>query len=223
MDFRKYDKTTEFGVVYKDTKSGKFYGKRCVIGKFITDREYQLCPDNCKLEIFTPRTDAIYLCKVEHRMKDKQEMELNLKELPMRSAKARGFLISSKPITKITHVRYLEADELAAINGEEPPDNGDDVEDNENEIQDIDLPSEADESSDNNENENDSADVEAKDTAPAKKAEEKPETKVKAKTSKTKTPEKVEPKKQEAEKPESEKPTEEPASENRKRQLKNRK
>ncbi len=217
MDFRKYDKTTEFGVVYKDTKSGKFYGKRCVIGKFITDREYQLCPDNCKLEIFTPRTDAIYLCKVEHRMKDKQEMELNLKELPMRSAKARGFLISSKPITKITHVRYLEADELAAINGEEPPDNDDDVEDNENEIQDIDLPSEDDESSDNNEN--DPEDVEVEDTAPAKKAEEKPEkpekqeTKANAKTSKTKTPEKVEPEKQEAEKPESGKPAKEPVSE----------
>lgn len=127
MDFRKYDKDIEFGVIYRENKSGKFYGKRCVISKFITDRDYQLCPDDCRLEVFTPRTDAIYHCKVEHRMKDKQDMELNLKELPMRSAKARGFLISSKPIIKITHVRYLEAEELAEITGEAPADDDDDT------------------------------------------------------------------------------------------------
>jgi len=110
-DFRKYDPATEFGIVYRDTKTGKYYGKRSSISGFILEKEYQLCPDNCKIELLTPRSDAIYLLTLD---KGKTE-ELNLMTLPARSAKARGILISSRPVTKITHQRYLEADELAAL------------------------------------------------------------------------------------------------------------
>ena len=60
-DFRRYDAATEFGVIYKETKTGKYYGKRSKIGGFILDKEYNLCPPGCKLELLTPRSDAIYV------------------------------------------------------------------------------------------------------------------------------------------------------------------
>ena len=60
-DFRKYDETTVFGVIYREVKSGKYYGKRSAIGGFILDKEYALCPPGCRLELLTPRADAIYL------------------------------------------------------------------------------------------------------------------------------------------------------------------
>ena len=60
-DFRKYDENTMFGVIYREVKSGKYYGKRSAIGGFILDKEYALCPPGCRLELLTPRADAIYL------------------------------------------------------------------------------------------------------------------------------------------------------------------
>lgn len=114
-DFRKYDAATEFGVIYRETKSGKYYGKRTAIGGFILDKEYNLCPVGCKLELLTPRADAVYMLTVAGARGKQQQTELNLMELPARSPKARGILISSKPIVKITHNRYLTPEELAAL------------------------------------------------------------------------------------------------------------
>ena len=113
-DFRKYDKDTEFGVIYSDKKTGKSYIKRCMIAKFITDREYQLCPDNCRLELFTPRTDAIYELQVETKVKNKSLRQINLMEAPIRGARSRGLLLESKKLQKITHVRWLTPEEIEA-------------------------------------------------------------------------------------------------------------
>ncbi len=111
-DFRKYDGSTVFGVIYRDAKSGKYYGKRSAIGGFILDRDYGLCPAGCKLELLTPRADAIYtIFEVSPRGKV-EERELNLMELPARAPKARGVLIGGKTIAKLNHVRYLTPEEL---------------------------------------------------------------------------------------------------------------
>jgi topoisomerase-4 subunit A len=130
-DFRKYDPAIEFGVVYKDTKSGKCYGKRCVINKFITDKQYRICPAGCRLELITPRPDSIYEMTVDTKRKENRKSEINLKEMPLRTPKARGLLISSKPLLKLNHVRYLEVEELAAFVAEVIP------EDDENESVDV--------------------------------------------------------------------------------------
>ncbi len=120
-DFRKYDDKLEFGIIYKEKKSGKHYAKRTVIDKFIVDRTYRLCPKNCRLELLTPRSDSIYVITEETR-RGTIETELNLKDYPTRSPKARGLLIGSKPVAKISHLRYLTEDELAASEeGDENP------------------------------------------------------------------------------------------------------
>ncbi|MDD5698591.1 MAG: DNA topoisomerase IV subunit A [Victivallaceae bacterium] len=118
-DFRKFDPAQEFGVIYKEEKTGKYYAKRTVIDKFIVDREYRLCPKNCRLEVFTPRPDSVYTLLAETR-RGAEPIELNLQDYPLRSPKARGLLISSKPITKISHLRYLLEDELKNSEPEKP-------------------------------------------------------------------------------------------------------
>ena len=114
-DFRKYDAATEFGVVYRETRSGKYYGKRSSIGGFILDKEYTLCPHGCKLELLTPRADAIYTLTLAGARGRQEQQELNLMELPARTPKARGILIASKALMKITHERYLTEEELAVF------------------------------------------------------------------------------------------------------------
>ena len=128
-DFRKYDSETRFGVIYKETKSGKYYGKRTSIGGFILEKEYMLCPPGCKLELLTPRADAIYLWSEEDAKGKITAREINLMEFPVRAPKARGLLIGSKSMTKVTHSRYLTEEEIAALSAsviQEPEDVPDD-------------------------------------------------------------------------------------------------
>ena len=113
-DFRKYDAKQEFGIIYSEKKTGKFYGKRSTIDKFIKEKEYMLCPEGCRLELFTPRADAVYELEIAGKRGENKHEELNLMTLPVRSPKARGFLINGN-IVKITHSRYLEEAELAAF------------------------------------------------------------------------------------------------------------
>ncbi|MDD4181393.1 MAG: DNA gyrase subunit A, partial [Victivallaceae bacterium] len=114
-EMRRFDPKTEFGVVYRDKKSGKAYGKRCLIEKFITDKVYRLCPENCRLELMTSRSDAIYELAVKFK-NSSQTSELNLQELPIRSPRARGKLLDTKTFRKITWLRYLTEDENFALN-----------------------------------------------------------------------------------------------------------
>ena len=119
-DFRRYDAQTAFGIVYREKKSGKYYGKRSAVGGFILEKEYAFFPPGCVLELFTPRADAIYEMTEVNGKGKAETSELNLMELPLRSAKARGLLISSKSIAKLTHSRYLTPEELEQYKQEEP-------------------------------------------------------------------------------------------------------
>ena len=112
-DCRRYDKNAEFGVVYSDTKTKKFYAKRCNIAKFIKDKDYNIIPAKCRLEVFTPRADAIYEIRTDARIKDKKIQEICLYDFPVRTPKARGLLVASNLVKKITHKRYLTEEEMA--------------------------------------------------------------------------------------------------------------
>ncbi|MBS1370221.1 MAG: DNA topoisomerase IV subunit A [Lentisphaeria bacterium] len=114
-DFRKYDASTEFGVIYRETSSGKYYGKRTTIGGFILDKEYMICPEKCRLELLTPRSDAVYALLETNARGKMTEKELNLMELPVRTPKARGLLITGRQLAKITHRRYLTPEEIEAL------------------------------------------------------------------------------------------------------------
>ena len=110
-EFRKYDKSTVFGIVYSDPRTGKVYGKKCVIDKFIKEKEYRICPEGCRLELITPRPNALYECRIDTPVKAKQIQELSLSSLPLRSPRAGGALIFSRKLLKITFVKYLDGTE----------------------------------------------------------------------------------------------------------------
>ena len=116
-EFRKYEKTTEFGIVYSDTKTGKVYYKRCTISQFIKDKEYRLCPENCRLELITPRPNAIYECRIDTPIRARQLQKINLSEAPQRSPRAGGALLFPRKLLKITFVQYLDGTEQP----EDPP------------------------------------------------------------------------------------------------------
>ena len=111
-EFRKYDKSTEFGVVYSDVKSGKVYYKRCVISQFIKDKEYRICPDGCRLELITPRPNAIYECRIDTPIKARQIQNVDLSKAPLRSSpQAGGALLFPRKLLKITFLQYLDGTE----------------------------------------------------------------------------------------------------------------
>ena len=111
---RKYDPAQEFAIVYIDTKTKKYYGKRTCIDKFIKDKKYMLCPQGCKLELLTPRPDAVYEM-TESMKKGEKKTLINLMEFPLRAPRARGFLLGSNKLEKLTHQRYLTDEELEEI------------------------------------------------------------------------------------------------------------
>ena len=116
--FTKYDKDQEYFIVYSEKKTGKFFAKRTVINKFITDKEYTLCPDGCKLEIITTRPNSLYEFKIDTKVKDKKKLRFNLSEAPERTPKARGQLISPKKILGFKFIEIIE--EPTEVNEEIP-------------------------------------------------------------------------------------------------------
>ena len=111
-EFRKYDKNTEFGIVYSDLKTGKVYYKRCVISQFIKDKEYRICPEGCRLELITPRPKAIYECRIDTPVKARQVQTVDLSKVPLRtSPQAGGAPLFPRKLLKITFVQYLDGTE----------------------------------------------------------------------------------------------------------------
>ncbi len=110
-EFRKHDRTTEFGVVYSDVKSGKVYYKRSVIAQSIKNKEYRICPEGCRLELITPRPNAIYECRIDTPIKARQIQNVDLSKAPLRSPKAGGALLFPRKLQKITFVQYLDGTE----------------------------------------------------------------------------------------------------------------
>ena len=110
-ELRKYDKTAVFGVVYSDKKTGRAWFKRTKIDKFITDKEYRICPEGTRLELITPRPNAVYEIKVDTPIKSRQTQQISLADAPLRSPKAGGSPISPRKLLKITFLRYLDGED----------------------------------------------------------------------------------------------------------------
>jgi topoisomerase-4 subunit A len=113
--FTKYDKDQMYFIVYSEKKTGKFYAKKTVISKFITDKEYTLCPEGCKLEIITTRANSLYEFKIDTKIKDKKKLQFNLSDAPERTPKARGQLISPKKILGFKFIEIIEDQQVLEL------------------------------------------------------------------------------------------------------------
>jgi topoisomerase-4 subunit A len=95
------NKEQVYSVIYKENKSNLFYHKRCKIDKFIVDKEYTLCPDKCKIELFETNYSIVLDCELEDTARSKgQAAELIFDDIPIRSASAKGFKTANRPINK---------------------------------------------------------------------------------------------------------------------------
>jgi len=122
--FTKHDKAQEYFVVYSDKKTGKFFAKRTCISKFITDREYRLCPKGCRLEILTTRANSLYEFALDVKRGGGKSLEMNLSDAPERSPQARGIMISPKKVLGFKFMDILDPDvlEIKDDDGEAPDD-----------------------------------------------------------------------------------------------------
>ena len=97
--FCKYDKNLVFNIVYKDKKTDFSYAKRTTISKFITDKEYNIAPDGCKVDLINTRPNYVYECVFEPKLHQKQNScMLDFSKVGMRTPQSRGFSIANKKI-----------------------------------------------------------------------------------------------------------------------------
>ncbi|HBM16936.1 MAG TPA: DNA topoisomerase IV subunit A [Lentisphaeria bacterium] len=99
--FNKYDKNTVYSVIYKERSSGKYFIKRSVVSKYIRDKEYNLIPQGCQLELIVIREKSVYECVLEKSRKNKDSsIEADFSKVELRAPGARGFLLTARKITK---------------------------------------------------------------------------------------------------------------------------
>ena len=95
------DKEQVYSIVYKDTKTGLSYHKRCKIDRFILEKEYNLCPPKCKIELFDTNYGIVLECELEDTARSKgQKAELIFDDIPIRGTTAKGFKTANRKIEK---------------------------------------------------------------------------------------------------------------------------
>jgi topoisomerase-4 subunit A len=107
--FCKYDKSLIFNIVYKDKKTDFSYAKRTIISKFITDKEYNIAPDGCKIDLINTRPNYVYECVFEPKTHQKQKScMVDFSQIGMRTPQSRGFSIANKKIIEYRFVGVSE-------------------------------------------------------------------------------------------------------------------
>jgi len=107
--FSKYDKSNVYSVIYKERNSGKYFVKRCMITKFIREKEYNLIPEHCQLEFIITRENCVYECLLATTRRCKETtIEVDFSKVSLRSPGARGFLLTDKKVLKIAFKRQEE-------------------------------------------------------------------------------------------------------------------
>ncbi len=116
----KHDKDTTFNIVYRDNATGAYFAKRTAITKFITDKEYNICPPNSKIELINAKPGYSYECIFEPAPRQKQKsIMLEFDKIPIRSPKSKGLKLTSK---KIADFRFVGGADVPPGSGTATPD-----------------------------------------------------------------------------------------------------
>ena len=100
------DKEQIYSIVYRDNKTGLSYHKRCKIDRFILEKEYQLCPPKCKIELFETNYGIVLECELENTARSKdQKAELIFDDIPVRGTTAKGFKTANRKIEKFLKLK----------------------------------------------------------------------------------------------------------------------
>ncbi|HJO95865.1 MAG TPA: DNA topoisomerase IV subunit A [Victivallales bacterium] len=107
--FGKYKKDNIFSIIYKEKKRGIYYAKRCCIDKFIRDKQYNILPSGCQLELIITRENSVYECQITKGRKHQPDsIDVDFSTVLMRSVGARGFKLTNKKILKFKYLRQAE-------------------------------------------------------------------------------------------------------------------
>ena len=121
------DKEQIYSIIYTDKKMGISYHKRCQISKFILDKEYSLCPKDCKLEMIETNYGIVLECELEDTARSKGvTAELAFNDVPVRGASAKGFKTASRPISKFLKKKRGSESPTGLDDDDEPDDDNDD-------------------------------------------------------------------------------------------------
>ena len=121
--FNKYNKDNVFSIVYKDKKSNVYYLKRCVVDKFIRDKEYDIIPKGSQLELITTRERTVYECTLEKKARQKTDiLDIDFSTVQLRSPGARGFRFTDRKILKFKYKGQVEFEDTNDENNN-PEDN----------------------------------------------------------------------------------------------------
>lgn len=102
----KADRDQVYSMIYRDRKTSKMYVKRFRIASYIMDRQYRCLPKNCIIEAFYKNYGVVVRCEFKHKIAGTDDfVDVSFNDVELRSAGARGFKISDRPIKSITQVR----------------------------------------------------------------------------------------------------------------------
>ena len=123
------NKEQVYSIVYKDSKTGLCYHKRCKIDRFILEKEYNLCPPKSKIELFDTNYGIVLECELEDTARSKgQTAELVFDDVPIRGTTAKGFKTANRKIEKFLKVK--RGTERKPNEDEETDDSNEEEEDN---------------------------------------------------------------------------------------------
>ncbi|HOX92090.1 MAG TPA: DNA topoisomerase IV subunit A, partial [Spirochaetales bacterium] len=91
-----------FTVVYKDSKNGSAYIKRCTIEAWINNKDYQLIPENSQLLWFTAEPRKAFSLHYAAKARLRKDHEtFRVEDYPTKGLKALGVRLSTKEATEV--------------------------------------------------------------------------------------------------------------------------
>ena len=99
------DEDRVYNILYKETKTGYLYIKRCRIDRFILNRGYELAPEDCRILKLTTDTKRT----IQARFKPKPrvritEEEFVIAEYPVRGNRARGIRLANREVQTVKFI-----------------------------------------------------------------------------------------------------------------------
>lgn len=95
------DKTSVLNLVYKDPKTNRCFGKRCIIKQFLMDRVYNLIEEGMGIQCITTAIDPIALLTYIPKLRQKSAKgEFPFADILVKGAAAKGVRLGSRAVRK---------------------------------------------------------------------------------------------------------------------------
>lgn len=102
------DRKTAISIAYQDKKTGYIYAKRFIIDQFILEKSYRYLDEDQELKSFSAHPEAVIELQFAPQARQKVKgLRVNLKEIPLKKAAARGMRLASKKVKKVVSAHSI--------------------------------------------------------------------------------------------------------------------